>query len=236
MLNQAKGFAYEKQIRDYILKSKQCYLWSECPENILIQHKLINSHNENRIRRKENKANPFADTGIDIIQINKDNTISFVQCKNGYKNGLCIDNLAGYFFWMLNFPSVNGYVYYTSKLSNNLTMQLLPRTEFIKMPFNEKYLNDEQTNLMNDKLKNYPTINQFIPYDYQTEAEKAINDYLLLQNNDRCILNLPCACILATGDAGGVGKTYTSYLVSKKYDQIIIVSPLKQFAQHKVQA
>ena len=42
MLNQINGFTYEKQIRDYILNTNECYLWSECPENILIEHKLIN--------------------------------------------------------------------------------------------------------------------------------------------------------------------------------------------------
>ena len=65
-------------------QTKQCYLWPECPENILIEHKIINSHNQNRIKRKENKANPLPDTGVDIIQINDDNTLSFVQCKNEY--------------------------------------------------------------------------------------------------------------------------------------------------------
>ena len=79
MLNQIKGLAYEKQIRDHIL------LWKALLSKFeLFKFGIINSHNQNRIRRKENKANPLPDTGVDIIQINDDNTLSFVQCKNEY--------------------------------------------------------------------------------------------------------------------------------------------------------
>ena len=217
MLNQIKGLAYEKQVRDHILQTKQCYLWPECPENILLQYGLINSHNQNRIRRKENKANPLADTGVDIIQINDNNTISFVQCKNGYNNGLGIENLAGYFYWLLTFPSINGYIYYTSKLSNNLTMQVIPRNQFIKMQFETDVDYEQQKQLTYHK-----EIISITPYNYQIEAKKAINEYFI--DDDRCILNLPC----------GVGKTYTSYLVSEKFKQIIIISPLRQFAKQNL--
>ena len=52
------------------------------------------------------------------------------------------------------------------------------------------------------------------PYDYQKEAASKFNNF------HRGILRISC----------GTGKTLTSYLISKKYKQIIIISPLKQFA------
>lgn len=75
--NIAKGYLYEKQIKDYILNSfnKQAYLWFETPETILIKNGIIGTHNELRLgrKRKENKLNLLRDTKIDIIQIENDN-------------------------------------------------------------------------------------------------------------------------------------------------------------------
>ena len=54
------------------------------------------------------------------------------------------------------------------------------------------------------------------------EALKKFVEYY--KNNDRGILSLPC----------GTGKTYTSYLISKNYNQIVILSPLKEFAKQNL--
>ena len=67
-------------------------------ENILIENGIYGSHNDARIKRKElknNNTDKLIDIGVDIIQID-DEKISFVQCKNGYKNGVTIDDLAGF--------------------------------------------------------------------------------------------------------------------------------------------
>ena len=128
---QEKGFNYEIQIRDHIINSlqKQAYLWNDAPETLLINSGIIGSHNENRLRRKENKENneykenQLQDTGIDIIQVDDyiKNVISFVQCKNCYKKGITYHDLAGFCMWMMNFSNINGYVYYTNKLSKHIT-------------------------------------------------------------------------------------------------------------------
>ena len=36
MSNQQKGYNYEVQVRDHIRQIKQAYLWSEAPEDYLI--------------------------------------------------------------------------------------------------------------------------------------------------------------------------------------------------------
>ena len=181
-------------------------------ETILINAGIIGSHNEHRLRRKENKLNPLIDTGIDIIQVNEDNTISIVQCKNGYNNGLVMSDLAGFGLWMASIDSLKGYVYYTSKLSHNITSLPKNRIEYIKKEF-DNGLNNNIVNdfiLDDDKLK------------YQLEAKQLADTYY--KNNIKGIISMPC----------GTGKTYTSYLISKSFKQIIIISPLKQFAQQNL--
>ena len=99
MDNYTKGYQYEKQVKNYLINHlhKEAYLWYETPETILIEGSIIGSHNDLRLKRKENKLNPLRDTGIDIIQIdNENNKISFIQCKNGYSKGLRMEDLAGF--------------------------------------------------------------------------------------------------------------------------------------------
>jgi len=71
MNNQEKGLLYERFIKNYIISylNKNAYLWNECPENILIENKLIQSHNHMRLLRKEGHLHSYKDIGIDIIQI-----------------------------------------------------------------------------------------------------------------------------------------------------------------------
>ena len=212
-MNNIKGYLYEVQIRDYIINqlNKQAFLWSETPETLLLKHQIIGSHNEARLKRKENKENSLIDTGVDVIQVDDNNKLSFVQCKNGYKNGVVMKDLAGFSLMTLSYQNfINmGYVYYTNKLSKNILC--LPQTnmiEFIKQPFNEP------TILTNENI--------IKPFDYQVEAVNKFNEYYI--NNNRGILSLPC----------GTGKTYTSFLISKSYKQIVIISPLKQFAKQNL--
>ena len=97
-MNTIKGYLYEVQIRDYIINqlNKQAFLWSDTPETLLLEHQIIGSHNEARLKRKENKENSLIDTGVDVIQIDDNNKLSFVQCKNGYKKGIVMKDLAGF--------------------------------------------------------------------------------------------------------------------------------------------
>jgi hypothetical protein len=69
------------------------------------------------------------DTGIGIIKVNEDETVSLIQCKNGYKNGFTIHDLSGFLCWMTVLDKLNGYVYYTDKISNNL--KYLPENKIL---------------------------------------------------------------------------------------------------------
>uniref|UniRef100_A0A6C0EFK8 Helicase ATP-binding domain-containing protein n=1 Tax=viral metagenome TaxID=1070528 RepID=A0A6C0EFK8_9ZZZZ len=205
-MNKLKGDAYELQIKNYIINelNNKAYLWTETPENILIDFGIIGSHNQQRLNRINN--NLLIDTGIDIIQIDDQNKCILVQCKNGYTNGITINNLAGFFGWMCSLPELVGYVYYTNKLSKNI--RELPynnRIKYIKQPYIETIQND---------------ITEFKPYDYQLEAFKQFKSNF----NNRGILSLPC----------GTGKTYITYLCSTLYKKIIILSPLKEFAKQNL--
>jgi superfamily II DNA or RNA helicase len=74
--------------------------------------------------------------------------------------------------------------------------------------------------MKNEDVANFAVDNKKL--EYQDKAKKlAIKHY---KKNKRGILAMPC----------GTGKTYTSYLISKNFKQIIIVSPLKQFAKQNL--
>ena len=121
-------------------------------------------------------------------------------------------DLAGFGLWMASLDSLKGYVYYTSKLSHNITSLPKNRIEYIKEPMINKnqIVNNNNFILDDDKLK------------YQMKAKQLADTYY--KNNTKGIISMPC----------GTGKTYTSYLISQSYKQIIIISPLKQFAQQNL--
>lgn len=214
-MNTIKGTAYEIQIRDYIINTlnKQAFLWKHTPETVLIENGIIDSHNLNRLIRKDNVENPLNDTGVDIIQLEDNGKCSFVQCKNGYARGLVVKDLAGFVLWMCSHEDVNGYVYYTTKLSRAL-LEYKPckRLQYIKQEYIDNSANlSKQFILDDDKLV------------YQQEASASVIKHL--QSNNRGILSMPC----------GTGKTYISYVVSKKYEQVILISPLKEFARQNLE-
>ena len=215
MLSIEKGYEYEIFVKNHIINNlnKVAYLWKEIPEKILIDAKLIHSHNENRLKRKEklNNNNPLIDVGVDILQID-DNDYTLVQCKNGYDKGLRIEDLAGFYMMMINHNHMNGHVYYTSKLSIHIKENAINnKIQYIKLLMNEPETKEETK-----------TEIEFKPYDYQIEASNKIISYL--EENNSSILSLPC----------GTGKSFTSYIIAEQYNKVIMISPLKQFAKQNM--
>ena len=237
MNNQDKGLLYEIYVKDFIIQklSKNAYLWNECPENILIDNNLIDSHNEMRLLRKDLKEgylHNHKDIGIDILQIDN-GKCSIVQCKNGYNNGLCVDDIAGIMMRSAFIRDVNTFIYYTSCLSRNIryTTKLSPyvvnfdssnningllevsddnKIYFVKLPY--------------DTIRNNEIITstEIVPYSFQVEADNKFEKHF--QKNNRGILSLPCGC----------GKTLIGSLVSNRYKHIIILSPLREFAKQNL--
>jgi predicted helicase len=236
MNNQEKGLLYEKYIKDFIIQKigKNAYLWNECPENILIDNALVHSHNDMRLIRKDIKEgylHTHKDIGIDIIQLDN-NRCSIVQCKNGYSNGLCVDDISGIMMRSNFLRDVPTFIYYTNCLSRNIkyTSKLSPYVVNIDCSTNiDKLLEVSIDNKIyfvklpyEDKNNQEITKTEIIPYSYQTEAVAKFKEHF--ENNNRGILSLPCGC----------GKTYTSYIISSDYSHIIILSPLKEFASQNL--
>jgi len=243
MNNQEKGLVYEKYVRNFIIKKLgiNAYLWNECPENILISCNLIQSHNHMRHMRLSRKninegyLHNHKDIGIDIVQIENDKC-TIVQCKNGYNNGLCVDDISGIMMRCAFNRDVNTFIYYTSFLSRNILYtanissyvvhidcsniidhKLFETSDnkiyFVKLP----YENGNLDNLDKEDIKT-----EIFPYSYQTEAVNKFKEHYY--SNNRGILSLPCGC----------GKTYTSYLISNDYKHIVIISPLREFASQNL--
>jgi superfamily II DNA or RNA helicase/cell shape-determining protein MreC len=197
-----------------------------------------------RLSRKninEGYLHNHKDIGIDIVQIENDKC-SIVQCKNGYNNGLCIDDISGIMMRCAFNRDVNTFIYYTSFLSRNILYTanissyvvqidcsnridhtLFETSEtsnnkiyFVKLP----YENGNLDNLDNPDKEDVKT--EIVPYSYQTEAVNKFKEHY--DTNNRGILSLPCGC----------GKTYTGYLISNNYKHIIIISPLREFASQNL--
>jgi len=178
MNNQEKGLLYEKYIKNFIIKQlgKNAYLWNECPENILIANNLIHSHNDMRLLRKDIKEgylHNHKDIGIDIIQIENEKC-SIVQCKNGYNNGLCADDISGIMMRCAFIRDLNTYIYYTNNLSRNIkyTSEISP------------YVINIDCSIKNDELLNISDKNKIyfvkLPYNDFANIIKNINNIEIL--------------------------------------------------------
>jgi len=206
MNNIEKGTEYEIYIKKYLENDQiKTWLWKDIPENILRDAGILGDWNKHRLIRKENKINSIPDTGCDILMKNEKEYI-LIQCKNFTTNSVTIQHLAGFYMMVVHFQK-HGIVYYTTKLAH--MFENLPdssQIEFIKKEFNKNIIE-----------KNIKKIKE--PYYFQIEAYKKLKD------SKRSILNLPC----------GTGKTYTSIMIAKDYDNIVIISPLLAYAKQNLE-
>ena len=214
MENQIKGLAYEEFICKHLNNEGQTWMWDKIPEKHLIDSGLIHKLNEHRLDRKKHLQNldeyknPLRDTGIDLLLM-IDNEYIFVQCKNGYKNGLMFEHLLGFNIMIANHETKYGRVYYTNKLSTNVKEIIISkRITYIKktMPEPENKIIIKPKIIY--KLRDY----QIIAYGELIEHFEAYS---------RGILSLPC----------GTGKTILSCYFARMFDSVILLSPLKQYAE-----
>lgn len=196
-MNKLKGDNYENYILQYLIniqKYDKAWLWKNIPEKILFEENIILDYNNYSYVRN--------DIGIDILAA-KDNEYHYIQCKN-YENTICIEDLAGYYFFKDIFKK-KCRVYYNGKLSNRIQYFCKGCDEFINVPF------------INDMV--IPNNNEEDFNSYETR-EYQIDCYNLLKDKIRGVISLPC----------GMGKTYISCLLSSNYDNIIFFAPTKELA------
>jgi superfamily II DNA or RNA helicase len=140
------------------------------------------------------------DIGADLVAL-KNDKYYFIQCKN-YNDTILMENLAGFYFLLYEY-NLTGILYYNGKLSQRVLDLTTNKIQFINLPFNNSTID-----IIQDIEK------PLITRDYQLEA------YNKLLYKNKSVLSLPC----------GMGKTYTTSLMAKHYDNIIILSPLRYLA------
>jgi superfamily II DNA or RNA helicase len=142
------------------------------------------------------------DIGADLVAV-KDNQVYFIQCKN-HNDTLCINDLQGFYFLLYEFD-LNGIVVYSNEISSRIK-DLSNKVQYLHISYNNQIIDIDYNFL------NYINIKS---RDYQIEACN------LLKNENRSILSLP----------SGMGKTFTSYLIAKEYNNIIYIAPLRVLAK-----
>jgi superfamily II DNA or RNA helicase len=212
MDNYLMGKEYEQFIKMHLLLyTPHVWTWEEIPEKHLISAGFINDQNERRLFRKQNNnKNPLNDTGIDILFL-LNNKYTLVQCKYGYKNGVGINDLCGFFAHMFKHKDKDGRVYYTSKLTQNLREIDIndERMQFIKLP-----MKAEKIEVIKQKIIEL--------YDYQ---KKPVKDCIKhFKWNNRGIISFPC----------GTGKTIMSCYVAREFSHVVIISPYKTYAEQNI--
>ena len=194
-MNKYKGDVYESHILNYLKNNEKydyVWLWKDIPEKILHQEKIITDYAKYSLVRN--------DIGIDILA-KKNNEYTYIQCKNFNANSICIQDLAGYFFFKMCYNK-NCKVYYNGNLSNRIKIMYPGSGEFVQIPFHEE--------LSNARIDNDKKVME--KREYQIEAQQKLKDI------NRSVIALPC----------GMGKTYISYLLAQYHDNIIFFAPTKE--------
>jgi len=237
MANYKKGIEYEIFINDYLNSlNDTCisYLWKNVPDKVLFDADLITDYNVHRLSRSDTE-NTLHDFGIDIVLITRDDKINFVQCKN-YKRNIKVDDIAGFSLVMANRKHMDklAYLYYTSNPSKNLIENkpdnfILCKKEFIK--------DDDVKQSVQYELYDYQrdAVALFDKY-YEDREEDCYSDDIVdddmdcsydglgIMPNNKAILSMPC----------GTGKTIMGCYISMKYDIVVLITPLKQYAEQNM--
>ena len=246
-------FDNDKNISKYII-DKILKLDIDEDDNIFDEYKnYINNteyleYKNNNELKQLSKLNKLSDLEK-LYQLN----YSFVQCKNGYENGITIKNLSGFMCWLSIFNEINGYVYYTNKLSNNLLNVIRYKNNYDE---NKNTILGQLSQLNNLGQLNQTNQTNRIQFIKQEFDEKTTMNLIELENkieikkdefkldekklvyqletkskimdyyklNNRCIMSMPC----------GVGKTYISYLISCEFQYVFMITPLRQFSKQLI--
>ena len=226
-----KGDLYEIFVRNTVFKTcEDAWIWAEIPEYELRLAGVLGNWNEWRLKRKRRRAeamaagiNPLQDTGVDIVIRIADRKYELIQCKNyDESNPVTQDCLAGFFAHIIAYR-LKGHVYYTSRLSANLSAYPFDSSvlSFVKLPMTQTDI-DEIHEIQRKKIEDETRSVIGTPRDYQLDAYREIKKDF--EGFNRATLHLPC----------GMGKTLVSILVAREYSRICILAPLKAHCQQNL--
>lgn len=224
-----KGDVYEKFIKKYLIDSGEyewVYLWNETPMRYLIDSKIFTNF-ETIIKddreiikyggfqldeyNRHTELNKLQDLGIDLVALHKSGKYVIIQCKF-YQDTIDKNSMAGFHTYFLDCiktnPNIEGIAYITRELAPNL-LKITRRNGI-------QYIIKEFDNSFIDSISNYEDKNIILePRQYQLDAINALKD------KDRGILSMAC----------GLGKTLVSILLSKMHNIVLVLSPLKAYAE-----
>lgn len=199
-------YCINKHIEEF---NEETYHWSNIPDKILIDSGYFKSYEKLRLRRKKNKSRILQEYGLDAISLKKidENKIIYngLQMKL-WNNTICANHLGTFMSVIYNrfIPKSSeslGYLYYTSKLENNLMNDFISTKKIIPIKVNNPF-NNNNTN------------NEPLRYYQKNAIENLMKDWEGIG-----LLNMPC----------GTGKTrvFCEYLKIIRPKNIFIFSPLK---------
>ena len=195
-----RGALYENQSLQYLINTNQNYLVFLWKD---IPYKYIFKCGFDIYLTINNEENSYRDIGCDIMMINKedDNDIIIVQCKNYESKNICVKDLSGFsFLFLISKVPIKGLI-----ISNTECSKLVQSI----------FLNNDKIQFQKLEYLEYkedPIIVKHQPRDYQIEAYNKFTG--------KGILQLPC----------GMGKTLIACMIASNYDNIIILSPLRNYA------
>ena len=195
-----RGILYESQSLQYLINNNLNYHSFLWKD---IPYKYIFKCGFDIYLTNNNEENSYRDIGCDIMMINKedDNDIIIVQCKNYESKNICVKDLSGFsFLFLISKVPIKGIIISHTECSQ-LVQSIFLNNDKIK------YQKLEYNEHKEEKI-----IVKFEPRNYQIEASNKFNG--------KGILQLPC----------GMGKTYIACMIASNYDNIIILSPLRNYA------
>ncbi len=187
-----KGVAYEKYVYDTIKNNyKNCYLWNDIPINTLSDKFYKN-------------GKICDDIGCDIIGINHDNTIDYIQCKNyNEKNKIFVNSLSGFYNFICENSINNGIVYYSGQLSKqvicrknninyiNLNFDKMSLNKYLVIDFDdtEEYTthSEDVMNIYNDKILKTKEYLECKLCNFTTNSQDIFNIHLQTKKHKKYI-------------------------------------------------
>lgn len=195
-----RGALYENKSLQYLINNNPNYIVLLWKD---IPYKYIFKCGFDIYLTINNEENLYRDIGCDIMMINKedDNDIIIVQCKNYESKNICVKDLSGFsFLFLISKIPIKGLIISNSECSK-LVQSIFLNNDKIQFQKLE-YL----------EYKEDQIIVKHQPRDYQNEAYNKFTG--------KGILQLPC----------GMGKTLIACMIASNYDNIIILSPLRNYA------